>query len=706
MPRSNIQIIEEKTKRKTEKKPVIKYNNDSFYLSFKYNDLYEGLPVEFDITNKKGRNCCEMVRLYVPLPEPIRKFLMNNTPDNPGLAFDKYAYRWNDQQSSLLTLKKVKQINNDTANWKWFKEWQKRRNFLLDNIESSEKFRWKQKLITPLSIQLSRITALENANICFHPIYGFVYIPGSSLKGMARAWAENVWLDSLPADKKKSEMKLIRRIFGWSEKSAEEKKQKIEVEEPEESIGSVIFHDAWPLKYPSILIDIANSHHSEYYAEQEGGCSMPPGDWEDPNPVYFLALDAKQDLYFDFAISAESRQTKNAELRGAKDFLKGALLQLGAGAKTNAGYGIFEASSDEKTIEIPDVDYFIEFNTILKLVTPAFLAGADPSNEEDCDLRSSTLKGLLRYWWRTLHSHEIKVATLRKLEESIWGSTKQSGAVHIDVIPGENEPPTIFKKGKTMDYLAFGMYKMGDEGIDRYVHQSKSYWNVRIMARESSFEIRNEKEEVKKSCEISAQKIMKQVKAALWLLCRFGGVGSRNRKGFGSLEDLKVKEINSIEDCLSIAKNLRTYLSGKNIISEWKKDKIKYDGEIGVSPDLKKKIYNDAIIRKTSDWEALKTINDAYKHTIEDMRKDKKFNRYIVSLGLPREIGNADKPKKPVKDRHPSPLHIHVANDRNQQNYIIRLLALIAPKLPDEKNNEKFLKGFINEMKKKLKQGK
>jgi CRISPR-associated protein Cmr6 len=48
---------------------------------------------------------------------------------------------------------------------------------------------WTCRTTGPLTLHLARASALENAGICLHPLYGFVYLPGSGLKGMARAYA-------------------------------------------------------------------------------------------------------------------------------------------------------------------------------------------------------------------------------------------------------------------------------------------------------------------------------------------------------------------------------------------------------------------------------------------------------------------------------------------------------------------------------------
>lgn len=52
--------------------------------------------------------------------------------------------------------------------------------------------RWTSRTSGPLTLHLSRAGSFENAGICLHPIYGFAYLPGTGLKGMARAYARNV----------------------------------------------------------------------------------------------------------------------------------------------------------------------------------------------------------------------------------------------------------------------------------------------------------------------------------------------------------------------------------------------------------------------------------------------------------------------------------------------------------------------------------
>ncbi len=86
-----------------------------------------------------------------------------------------------------------------------------------DNLDALGAILWTCTTASALTLHLSRASALENAGICLHPLYGFAYLPGSGLKGMARAYAETVWL---AAQEHKVESWLtIEAVFGWAPNS-------------------------------------------------------------------------------------------------------------------------------------------------------------------------------------------------------------------------------------------------------------------------------------------------------------------------------------------------------------------------------------------------------------------------------------------------------------------------------------------------------
>ena len=352
------------------------------------------------------------------LPQSACK-LVNSTPfgkRHPGLQLDKLssAGEMEDQREALV---KVAECIGDDG---LLQALIARRHGMLDMIGAR-----RLNMVTrgPMTLHLSRSGSLENAGIALHPVCGFVHLPGSGIKGLARAWAETVWAPAQPDVE--GAWRRIEQVFGWSTGSERHKRdwRPDVVDTPVgSSVGGIVFHDAWPLAWPSVELDVVNNHHADYYDGKDD-----PGDWENPRLVYFLAVGAG--VEFEFALSAR-RSADDGLLEQAREWLAAALQFEGAGAKTAAGYGRFRVTDAESEAAPPERLTSARFN--LRLAAPAFLAGAKQSRE-DCDLRSATLRGLLRWWWRTLHAEHVDRNTLRCLETAVWGNAQAGSPVRIAV---------------------------------------------------------------------------------------------------------------------------------------------------------------------------------------------------------------------------------------------------------------------------------
>ena len=451
---------------------------------------------------------------------------------HPGLQLDKLS-RPGKQEHQRVALKSVCKAVGDQ---RLLAELQDRRDVTLKHARAS---RFRATTTGPLTLHLARASGLENAGIHLHPVYGFVCLPGSGLKGMARSYAETVWLpdqqDPVAA------WNDIRTVFGWAPKSEIAKSWRPPgVEDADgSSAGAVMFHDAWPVTWPRLESDIVNNHHNKYYA-----CEDDPGDWDEPNMVFFLSVQA--DTTFDFAVSVRSGMDGSLPTL-ACTWLQAALVHEGAGAKTNAGYGRFRLAVGNSVPSVPVSARRISTHT-LKLVTPAFLAGAK-QKQEDCDLRAATLRGLLRWWWRTMHAAHLDRTNLRLLEKALWGDAQIGGAIalsvqsQISVSPQSFDKNEIVAKQQGLDYLAYGM----DEKRGRRWYVTCASWKVTLTARRAFVD----------RSRIGADDVLRQGKAALWLLCRYGGVGSKARKGFGSLADVEIDGVTSVANCRKIAAMVR-----------------------------------------------------------------------------------------------------------------------------------------------------
>ncbi|WP_010478231.1 type III-B CRISPR module RAMP protein Cmr6 [Thermococcus zilligii] len=207
--------------------------------------------------------------------------------------------------------------------------------------------------------------------------YGVPYIPGTALKGIARAYALEKFADEnfdtlkdklkkddfyeivgeleralsggkLEVDLGENSEAQLQATFGENSKVRVSFKELVEIFGTTEKSGEVIFFDALPvspdsskaslepvppdsLKAP-LEFDIMNPHYGPYYQGDEA-----PGDWHDPVPVIYLTV--RPGVEFLFAVAPLGR----GELaEKAKAILEEALKEHGVGAKTSLGYGRFK----------------------------------------------------------------------------------------------------------------------------------------------------------------------------------------------------------------------------------------------------------------------------------------------------------------------------------------------------------------------------
>lgn len=271
-----------------------------------------------------------------PLPRDSQTLAerLHSQADNIGLLFNKFVWIWD----SNWTLEgKFKEGKREKSVKSWFLERVEAiaRSFprdayfaLLDRqvrvVESLREHGYKT-VIFGKRAEARILSGLGGAHpmevgFAFHPLYGFPYLPGSGLKGVARAWAE---LTGQPADK-------IKLVFGSESKDERQAK--------EHQQGDVIFLDAYAIAPPRLEVDILNPHFPDYYRDPKNNL---PTEWQSPNPVNFLTIgvgrEEKDKPIFQFALAARL----SPALQLAQEWLERGLEQLGFGGKTASGYGYF-----------------------------------------------------------------------------------------------------------------------------------------------------------------------------------------------------------------------------------------------------------------------------------------------------------------------------------------------------------------------------
>jgi len=249
------------------------------------------------------------------------------SPQNAGLVFDRFAPDWRAdvelKKQGLEAVCSAAKKADDTLLNAWVARWTK----MAESVKAAV-FRaatdWR---FIP---GLGRKGPLE-VGFCFNR-YGFPILPGSSVKGIARAYASVIKdLNESNGD--------FAQIFG-----------RTPLPDEDQSLvrsGCAVFLDAIPTEVPRLQLDVMNPHFPDYY---QG--SAFPTDGQGPIQIYFLSVAPHTEFLFavGWRGSLDDAAFRWRDL--AKEWLAGGLSQLGAGAKTSAGYGYFVENEQAKAASV------------------------------------------------------------------------------------------------------------------------------------------------------------------------------------------------------------------------------------------------------------------------------------------------------------------------------------------------------------------
>lgn len=243
-----------------------------------------------------------------PLPE--KRQAKRTTESNAGLVFNKFVDQWPTGATEGLDKNKAEWLGSfkgplpiEDTPAKRIKDLAKANGGKAVSYETTGPF------VTGMGLP----HGVENGFLWHHTL-GCPYLPGSSVKGMVRAWAEH-WLGE--------DRTTITRLFGGDKKTP--------------SVGQLIFYDALPVETLHLYTEIITPHTGDWRITDTPQDS-PPADWISPKPIPFLAV--KEGAKFQFAISRRSKASES-DLDMALGWLKEALEWIGAGAKTAIGFGRF-----------------------------------------------------------------------------------------------------------------------------------------------------------------------------------------------------------------------------------------------------------------------------------------------------------------------------------------------------------------------------
>ncbi|MGH3221701.1 MAG: type III-B CRISPR module RAMP protein Cmr6 [Streptosporangiaceae bacterium] len=180
-----------------------------------------------------------------------------------------------------------------------------------------------------LAVGLGSNANAHEIGLALHGTYGWPVIPGSALKGLAAVWAVSSGVDA--AD--------VWRVLGgprndvpYPQVEGVEGQRK-----PPAARGTVCFLDAIPAGEPVIVVaDVLTPHVKPYYDGAATGNLVPPAEYHNPVPLTFLTVRGA------YAVDLYGSDSKDVGL--AAEWLTKAGDELGAGAKTSAGYGYLSVS--------------------------------------------------------------------------------------------------------------------------------------------------------------------------------------------------------------------------------------------------------------------------------------------------------------------------------------------------------------------------
>ena len=222
----------------------------------------------------------------------------------------------------------------------------------------------------------------------FHPIFGIPYVPASSLKGAARAWARR------EGDPK------IQQLLGMLKgKTA--------------LAAKVEFLDAFPTA-PCLSVDVATPQwhwlaHKVIYK---------------PEPHPLLSMERPKLL---IGLRPTVRGSAS-DVQDVKGWLEHALSN-GIGSRVSSGYGRALGSLVSSS-NYPRHDF--------ELWTQG-MYGSDPPTKENnyrgsSEFRPTAIRGILRYWFRAVALSLYEPEVCQSLESEIFGQLSKQGNLSINVV--------------------------------------------------------------------------------------------------------------------------------------------------------------------------------------------------------------------------------------------------------------------------------
>jgi|YNPMSStandDraft_2_1061718.scaffolds.fasta_scaffold06476_2 CRISPR-associated protein Cmr1 len=286
-----------------------------------------------------------------------------------------------------------------------------------------------------------------------------------------------------------------------------------------------------------------------------------------------------------------------------------------------------------------------------EIVTPLIMSGADRNNLE---LRTQSIKGILRWWYRFINGG-IKALNQLKIDEAdIFGSQEKASKIKLKI----NDIP----KQTTQAYLCMN---------DNRNTQNKQYDKIfRKSYNSSNFFIL--------TVLFNDENIIKEFENILFFINYFGGIGSRWRRGFGSVKIINSNNQYLFTENFDSIEKLKEYL-----INKLKKIQLYQNIDLSFTNLSNSDLF--IIMPKNKNWQS-------WQDAMNDLRKEfyRKFKHEINK----KNIGN-------FNPRQASPLIIQIKKTKiaNKDQYYGVIISSYKKENNDFKNDfysKSQLNNFIN----------
>lgn len=180
--------------------------------------------------------------------------------------------------------------------------------------------------------------------ITLNRLTGLPYIPGSALKGLARSYALLTLAGEfgIPIETEPLEKFDAALSKGTHDNNLLAKHYHLAFGTQADA-GGCVFYDAVVSNVANpneslFVMDVMTPHFVKYYTS---GGTDAPHDGDSPNPVSYVAV--REGVSFGFAVGSRTGfvDVDNATRKQARNWLRSALEEMGIGAKTAQGYGVF-----------------------------------------------------------------------------------------------------------------------------------------------------------------------------------------------------------------------------------------------------------------------------------------------------------------------------------------------------------------------------